>query len=114
MANSDVNLAELVDVSAILKLFEEHHVAPTFDPVPYLSRYKISLISTRHILFDISMFTYRLAELLEIETENYLKMDPDPFDDRNPSRNPNCSFGHMLKVIFKKEIFMQKASVNID
>ena len=50
----------------------------------------------------------RLAELLEIETENYLKMDPDPFDDRNPSRNPNCSFGHMLKVIFKKELFMSK------
>lgn len=46
MANSDVNLAELEDVSAILKLFEEHHVAPTFDPVPYLSRYKVSLIPT--------------------------------------------------------------------
>lgn len=45
---------------------------------------------------------------MEVETENYLKMDPDPFDDRNPSRNPNCSFGHMLKIIFKKEIFMQK------
>ena len=46
--------------------------------------------------------------MLEKETENYLKMDPDPFDDRNPSRNPNCSFGHMLKVIFKKETFMSK------
>ncbi|XP_046446583.1 DDB1- and CUL4-associated factor 1-like isoform X1 [Daphnia pulex] len=87
MANDTVNLTEMSDVSAILRLFEEHHVAPTFDPVPYLSR---------------------LAELLETETENYLKMDPDPFDDRNPSRNPNCSFGHMLKIIFKKEIFMQK------
>lgn len=58
-------------------------------------------------------FFSRLAELLEAETENYLKMDPDPFDDRNPSRNPNCSFGHMLKVIFKKDLFMQKASDKI-
>ena len=48
---------------------------------------------------------------MEVETENYLKMDPDPFDDRNPSRNPNCSFGHMLKVIFKKEVFMQKVII---
>lgn len=55
----------------------------------------------------------RLAELLEVETENYLKMDPDPFDDRNPSRNPNCSFGHMLKVIFKKEAFMSKVSATL-
>jgi hypothetical protein len=39
MANDTVNLTEMSDVSAILKLFEEHHIAPTFDPVPYLSRY---------------------------------------------------------------------------
>lgn len=39
MANDPVNLTEMSDVSAILRLFEEHHVAPTFDPVPYLSRY---------------------------------------------------------------------------
>ena len=39
MANDTVNLTEMSDVSAILRLFEEHHVAPTFDPVPYLSRY---------------------------------------------------------------------------
>ena len=55
--------------------------------------------------------TGRLAEYLEVETENYLKMDPDPFDDRNPSRNPNCNFGHLLKIIFKKEVFMSKVIV---
>lgn len=26
----------------------------------------------------------RIAELMEKETEAYLKMDPDPFDDRHP------------------------------
>lgn len=107
MANDNVNLTEISDVSAILRLFEEHHQMPTFDPVPYLSRYVNAFPCIDRFPLFIFMF-YRLAELLEIETENYLKMDPDPFDDRNPSRNPNCSFGHMLKVIFKKEIFMQK------
>ena len=112
MANDTVNLTEMSDVGAILKLFEEHHIAPTFDPVPYLSRY-VLFFSCLHFCFFIIIliFFVRLAELLEIETENYLKMDPDPFDDRNPSRNPNCSFGHMLKIIFKKEVFMQKVSL---
>lgn len=39
----------------------------------------------------------------------YLKMDPDPFDDRHPSRtHPDCSLGHSLKALFKKEVFMTK------
>ena len=70
----------------------------------------LNFFSCLHFCFFNNHFDFfvRLAELLETETENYLKMDPDPFDDRNPSRNPNCSFGHMLKIIFKKEVFMQK------
>jgi len=43
---------------------------------------------------------------VEIETEKYLKGDPDPFEDRNPSRSQNCTFGKMLKNISKKETFM--------
>lgn len=36
-------------------------------------------------------------------------MDPDPFDDRHPSRtHPDCALGHSLKAIFKKETFMTK------
>lgn len=54
-------------------------------------------------------FFFRLAELFEQETENYLKMDPDPFDERHPSRaDPDCALGHMLKVIFRKDAFMNK------
>ncbi|GAB6021466.1 hypothetical protein CHUAL_004070 [Chamberlinius hualienensis] len=50
-----------------------------------------------------------IAELMEKETEVYLKMDPDPFDDRHPGRSdPNCTFGHLLKNLFKNESFMNK------
>lgn len=57
----------------------------------------------------IHLFVHRLAELVEAEAENYLKVDPDPFDERHPSRaDPNCSFGQMLKVLFRKDTFMNK------
>ncbi|XP_077546411.1 lisH and WD40 domain-containing protein mahjong [Haemaphysalis longicornis] len=50
-----------------------------------------------------------LAELVEKETEAYLKMDPDPFDDRHPSRaHPDCSLGHLLKALFKNDEFLNK------
>lgn len=51
----------------------------------------------------------KMAEVLEKETEAYLKMDPDPFDDRHPGRaHPDCTLGHLLKTIFKNEEFMNK------
>jgi len=52
-----------------------------------------------------------LAEIIEAETENYMKMDPDPFDERHPSRaDPDCALGHILKVLFRKDSFMNKVS----
>lgn len=55
------------------------------------------------------MFVYRLAEIIEIETENYLKQDPDPFDERHPSRtDPECKLGQILKALFRKDNFMNK------
>lgn len=54
-------------------------------------------------------YFYRLAEIIEIETENYLKMDPDPFDERHPSRtDPDCKLGQILKLLFRKDNFMNK------
>lgn len=51
----------------------------------------------------------RLAELVEAEAENYMKVAPDPFDERHPSRaDPNCAFGQMLKILFRKDTFMNK------
>lgn len=58
-----------------------------------------------------TIFYCRLAEIIELETENYLKMDPDPFDERHPSRtDPECKLGQILKIMFRKDNFMSKAS----
>ncbi|XP_047353955.1 protein mahjong isoform X2 [Vespa velutina] len=87
MANAE-SFAEVTDVVQILRQWEEEHTSPTYDPIPTLQR---------------------LAEIIELETENYLKMDPDPFDERHPSRtDPECNFGHILKVLFRKDNFMTK------
>lgn len=89
--SSAESLAEVTDVVQILRQWEEEHSSPTYDPVPTLRR---------------------LAEIIELETENYLKMDPDPFDERHPSRtDPECNFGHILKVLFRKDNFMTKVGL---
>lgn len=55
------------------------------------------------------VFLFRLAEIVEVETENYLKMDPDPFDERHPSRtDPSGTLGQVLKALFRKENFTNK------
>ena len=82
------SFSETTDVVQILRQWEEDQNSANYDPIPTLQR---------------------LAEIIEIETENYLKMDPDPFDERHPSRtDPDCNFGHILKVLFRKENFMTK------
>ncbi|KAM9474878.1 DDB1- and CUL4-associated factor 1 isoform 2-T2 [Clarias gariepinus] len=49
----------------------------------------------------------KISELVERETEEYHKADPDPFDDRHPGRaNPECMLGHLLKILFKNDDFM--------
>ena len=54
-------------------------------------------------------FSNRLAEIMEAEIENFLKMDPDPFDDRHPGRvDPNCALGDLLTALFKNNNFMDK------
>ncbi|XP_043216878.1 DDB1- and CUL4-associated factor 1-like isoform X3 [Amphibalanus amphitrite] len=51
----------------------------------------------------------RIAELVEEENNNYLKTDPDPFDERHPTRvNPMCTLGQLFKIICKKDNFMDK------
>lgn len=51
----------------------------------------------------------RIAEILEEEAEYYMRKDPDPFDERHPSRiDPESSLGKNLKLIFKKEQFMNR------
>ncbi|CAH0599582.1 unnamed protein product [Chrysodeixis includens] len=76
------------EVTELLKQWEEQHTTPNYDPIPTLTR---------------------IAEIIEAETENFMKKDPDPFDERHPSRtDPECALGHALKVMFKKDNFMTK------
>jgi len=86
----DDEVANCTEVAQVLKIWEDRVNANTLNnPVPILNK---------------------LSQFLEKEMQDYLKLDPDPFDDRrHPSRtHPNCSFGHTLKLLFKKDIFMTK------
>lgn len=59
--------------------------------------------------YQSDFLVFRLTELVEEETERYLKSDPDPFDDRHPGRaDPTSGFGQLLKVILKNEDFLTK------
>uniref|UniRef100_A0A6Q2XLY0 DDB1- and CUL4-associated factor 1 n=1 Tax=Esox lucius TaxID=8010 RepID=A0A6Q2XLY0_ESOLU len=53
----------------------------------------------------VSILT-KISELIEQETEEYHKADPDPFDDRHPGRaDPEGMLGHLLKTLFKNDDF---------
>lgn len=55
----------------------------------------------------------KIAELIEQETENFLKLPIDPFDERHPSRSyPECSLGMLLKTLFKNENFMSQLTTD--
>ncbi|CAL9704936.1 unnamed protein product [Knipowitschia caucasica] len=42
----------------------------------------------------------QMSEIIEQETREYCKGDPDPFDDRHPGRAyPNCMLGRLLKAV---------------
>lgn len=59
--------------------------------------------------FDLHHFISRLSELIEEETDVYMRKDPDPFDERHPSRtDPECELGRMLKLLFRKDNFMTR------
>ena len=56
-----------------------------------------------------TLISSRLAEIFEEETRVYMARDPDPFDERHPSRtDPNSELGRMLKVLFRKDHFMTR------
>ncbi|XP_055534033.1 protein mahjong isoform X1 [Wyeomyia smithii] len=76
------------DLARIFQLWEERHSIPGYDPEPIVTR---------------------LAEIFEEETEVYMRKDPDPFDERHPSRtDPNSELGRMLKTLFRKDHFMTR------
>lgn len=61
------------------------------------------------MLFYSCLSKCRLSEIFEEETEIYMRKDPDPFDERHPSRtDPECELGRMLKLLFRKDHFMTR------
>ncbi|KAG7478171.1 hypothetical protein MATL_G00077550 [Megalops atlanticus] len=55
---------------------------------------------------DLVSILTKISELIERETEEYHKSDPDPFDDRHPGRaDPDCTLGHLLNILFKNDDF---------
>ncbi|XP_053670004.1 protein mahjong [Anopheles nili] len=89
--SSPLDQAEILsgnDLSRIFQLWDEKHSVAGYDPEPIVTR---------------------LAELFEAEIEAYMMKDPDPFDERHPSRtDPNCELGRMLKSLFRKDHFMTR------
>ena len=51
--------------------------------------------SSFHCNINIYYFTNRIAELVEKETEAWYKMDPDPFDDRHPSKREGSTLNDL-------------------
>lgn len=61
------------------------------------------------IQFVFVLECLRFSEIFEEETDIYLNKDPDPFDERHPSRtDPECELGRMLKLLFRKDHFMTR------
>ncbi|XP_063852403.1 protein mahjong-like [Scylla paramamosain] len=83
-SNRDV----LQELQEILRQWEEDQAIASKDPTPQLAK---------------------LCELFERETINFLKKDPDPFDDRHPmTLEPECALGLILRALFRKDTFVTK------
>jgi len=119
-------ISEMTDGAAILRRWEEEHTDPHHDPIPILTRWVFVIVTNHFVVLKtyrhpksgvvpgiclIHNSFFRLAEIIEADTESYMKMDPDPFDERHPSRaDPTCNLGTILKIIFRKDNFMTKVT----
>ncbi|KAJ8359000.1 hypothetical protein SKAU_G00155250 [Synaphobranchus kaupii] len=85
MASPSASVDSKAELSALLEQWEREQQGSTPDLVSILTK---------------------ISELIERETEEYHKADPDPFDDRHPGRaDPDCMLGHLLKILFKNDDF---------
>lgn len=76
------------ELQVILLQWDEDQSVASKDPTPHL---------------------IKLCELFERETINFLKKDPDPFDDRHPvTSEPESALGQILRALFKKDNFVTK------
>ncbi|XP_039626969.1 DDB1- and CUL4-associated factor 1-like [Polypterus senegalus] len=86
MSSASAHVDSKAELSSLLETWEKEQHGNVQDIIPILAK---------------------ISELIEKETEEYHKGDPDPFDDRHPGRaDPECMLGHLLKILFKNEDFM--------
>uniref|UniRef100_A0A665TPR2 DDB1- and CUL4-associated factor 1 n=1 Tax=Echeneis naucrates TaxID=173247 RepID=A0A665TPR2_ECHNA len=86
MASASANVDSKAELTTLLEQWERDQQGSTQELVNILTK---------------------ISELVEKETEEYHKADPDPFDDRHPGRaDPECVLGHLLKILFKNDDFM--------
>ncbi|XP_077571091.1 ddb1 and cul4 associated factor 1 [Stigmatopora nigra] len=86
MASASASVDSKAELTALLEQWEREQQGDTQELVNILTK---------------------ISELIEKETEEYRKADPDPFDDRHPGRaDPECVLGHLLKILFKNDEFM--------
>ncbi len=87
LADFAVSTERLDKFQSALKTLDDERNASGFDPMPHLAT---------------------LADALEAETDAFYSLDPDPYDERHPSRIfPTCGLGTLLKLYFKKEQTVQ-------
>ncbi|VDO21020.1 unnamed protein product [Haemonchus placei] len=84
-----------------------------FDPDDYQygPRTTVGFISKfhRNCSTELCLFTFSIAEIIEHSIDDFLKLDPDPLDDRHPARShPHAEFGNLLKMLFRNDDFMNK------
>ncbi|KJH52124.1 hypothetical protein DICVIV_01710 [Dictyocaulus viviparus] len=87
-----LNCPSIENLTAILKTWDGSHRAEGFDPIPTLTS---------------------IAEIIEKAVDEFLKLDPDPLDDRHPVRtHPQAEFGNLLKILFRNDDFMNKLVIS--
>ncbi|VDO87390.1 unnamed protein product [Heligmosomoides polygyrus] len=91
------------------------------------TKYTMQLVSRRHIplnhqilglIRQLSQYSPQrvranIAEIIEQSIDDFLKLDPDPLDDRHPARtHPQAEFGNLLKLLFRNDDFMNKLVIS--
>lgn len=105
--NDLARINEERDLHELFKMWETRYQSSSYDPEPIVRRYISQLLQIQ--AETLICFHFRLAEILEEQAAVYMRKDPDPFDERHPSRtDPESNLGKNLKLIFKKETFMNR------
>ncbi|KAJ1355503.1 hypothetical protein KIN20_012943 [Parelaphostrongylus tenuis] len=90
--HQSLNTPSIENLTTILKTWDVSHRVEQFDPLPTLTS---------------------IAEIIEQAVDDFLKLDPDPLDDRHPARtHPQAEFGNLLKILFRNDDFMNKLVIS--